>query len=83
MSKKLPFDRPTVYQVRIQGQLDAHWSDWLDGLTITLESDCETLLSGVVTDQAALYGLLKKIRDLSLPLISVTRVECDSEQIGK
>jgi hypothetical protein len=55
--------------------LGSQWSDWFDGLTITLEDDGQTLLTGRVVDQAALHGLLKKLRDLGLPLLSVNRVE--------
>jgi len=83
MSKKQPFDRPTVYRIRIKGHLDTSWSDWLEGLTITPEADSETLLCGLVTDQASLYGLLKKVRDMGLGLISVSRVRCEREQISK
>lgn len=80
--KKAPFDRPMVHRIRIKGHLDTLWSDWLEGLTIIPEADGETLLCGLVSDQAALYGLLKKMRDMGLGLISVERVECDAEQIG-
>ncbi len=62
-----------VYQIRIQGQLDRKWTNWFEGLTITLEDNGDTLLTGPVVDQAALYGLLRKVRDLGMPLISVTR----------
>jgi len=65
---------PTVYQVRIHGHLSSQWTDWFEGLTIALEGDGETLLTGPVIDQAALHGLLKKVRDLGMPLISVNRV---------
>ncbi len=75
MSKKRPFDAPTVYQIRLKGHLDTSWSDWLEGLTVTPESEGETLLCGLISDQAALHGLLKKVRDLGLGLISVSRVE--------
>ena len=64
-----------VYQIRIKGHLDRQWTAWFGGLTITLEVNGNTLLSGPVVDQAALYGLLRKVRDLGMPLISVTRVE--------
>jgi hypothetical protein len=67
--------QPTVYQIRIKGYLGRQWTDWFGGLTITLEEDGETLLSGPVVDQAALHGLLKKVRDLGMPLLSVNRVE--------
>jgi hypothetical protein len=68
-------DQPMVYQIRIKGHLDPGWTDWFGGLTITLEEDGETLLTGPVVDQAALHGLLRKVRDLGLPLISAVRVE--------
>ena len=64
-----------VYQIRIKGHLRPQWADWFDGLTITLEEDGDTLLTGQVIDQAALHGLLKKVRDLGLPLVSVNRIE--------
>ena len=59
------------YEIRIKGHLDDRWSDWFEGLTITLEEDGNTLLTGPVVDQAALHGLLKKVRDLGMPLLSV------------
>ena len=65
---------PLVYQIRIKGHLGRQWTDWFEGLTITLEDSGETLLSGAVVDQAALYGLLRKVRDLGMPLLSVIRV---------
>ncbi len=58
---------PTIYEIRVAGHLSPQWVDWFDGLTITLEEDGNTLLTGPVADQAALFGLLKKIRDLGLP----------------
>jgi hypothetical protein len=64
-----------VYQIRIKGHLGRHWTDWFEGLAITLEDNGETLLTGPVVDQAALHGLLKKVRDLGLPLLSVICVE--------
>jgi len=62
-----------IYHIRIKGHLGPQWADWFEGLTISLEPAGETLLSGPVIDQAALYGLLRKLRDVGLPLISVTR----------
>jgi hypothetical protein len=62
---------PSLCQIRIRGHLDPEWAGWFGGLTITLEEDGATLLAGVVVDQAALYGLLRKVRDLGMPLISV------------
>ncbi len=64
-----------IYEIRIKGHLDRQWSDWFDGLNITLEEDGDTLLTGLVVDQAALHGLLKKVRDLGLPLVSVNPIE--------
>lgn len=67
--------QPVVYQIRLKGHLDSQWTDWFEGLTITLEEDGDTLLTGPVVDQAALHGLLKKVRDLGMPLISVNQVQ--------
>ena len=64
-------DESRLYEIRLKGHLDDRWSDWFGGLTITLEEDGDTLLTGPVVDQAALHGLLKKARDLGLPLVSV------------
>jgi hypothetical protein len=64
-----------VYQIRIKGHLGHQWTDWFEGLSITLEDNGDTLLTGSVVDQAALHGLLKRVRDLGMPLISVNRVE--------
>lgn len=63
------------YEIRIEGRLDVRWQDWFDGMTVTLDDHGDTLLSGPVVDQPALYGLLRKVRDLGLPLLSVIRVE--------
>jgi hypothetical protein len=67
--------QPLVYQIRIKGHLDRQWTDWFGGLTITLEDNGETLLTGPVVDQAALHGVLKKVRDVAMPLLSVNRVK--------
>lgn len=64
-----------VYQIRIKGHLGSEWTDWFEGLTITLQDNGETLLTGPVRDQAALYGLLKKVRNLGLPLLAVSSIE--------
>jgi hypothetical protein len=65
---------PTIYEIRVAGHLSPQWADWFEGLTITLEEDGNTLLTGPVADQAALHGLLKKVRDLGLSLLSVNQV---------
>jgi hypothetical protein len=67
--------QPMVYQIRIKGHLGREWTDWFEGLTITLEHNGDTLLTGPVVDQAALHGLLKKVRDLGMPLVSVSPLE--------
>jgi hypothetical protein len=64
-----------VYQIRVKGHLGSQWTEWFGGMTITLEDDGETLLTGPVVDQAALHGLLRKVRDLGMPLISATRLK--------
>jgi hypothetical protein len=63
-----------IYQIRIKGHLGPQWTDWFEGLTITLEENGDTLLTGPLVDQAALHGLLKKVRDLGIPLLSVNCV---------
>ncbi len=79
MSDKRTFtanpDAPQIYQIRLEGHLGRQWMDWFDGLTITLTDDGDTILTGPVVDQAALHGLLKKVRDLGLPLHSVNGLE--------
>jgi hypothetical protein len=67
-------DEPGLYEIRIKGHLDTRWADWFEGLTITALDNGETLLMGMVVDQAALHGVLRKVRDLAMPLLSVTRV---------
>ena len=66
---------PGLYEIRIKGHLDDRWADWFEGLTIKLQDNGDTLLTGPVVDQAALHGLLRKVRDLGIPLLSVNRVE--------
>lgn len=73
MSNRL--DQPMVYQIRIKGHLNRRWTEWFGDVTITLEDNGETLLTCPVVDQAALHGLLRKVRDLGLPLISAIRVK--------
>ena len=67
--------QPLVYQIRIKGHLGREWTNWFGDLTITLEDNGETLLTGPVVDQAALHGLLRKVRDVGMSLLSVNRVE--------
>lgn len=67
--------QPTVYQIRLKGHLRVQWADWFDGLTISLEENGDSVLTGPVVDQAALHSLLRKVRDLGLPLVSVIQVE--------
>jgi len=70
-----------VYEIRLKGHLDARWVKWFDGMAITLDENGNTLLSGPVADQAALHGILKKVRDVGLPLISVNSVEPDTKEV--
>jgi hypothetical protein len=76
--EKTMIDKPTFdlpfYEIQIKGHLDAQWSDWFEGLTITLEENGDTLLSGPVADQPALYGILRRVRDLGMPLVSVIQI---------
>jgi hypothetical protein len=76
-SPKLDPGQLIVYQIRIKGHLGSQWMNWFDGLNITVEDNGDTLLTGPVIDQAALHGLLRKIRDLGMPLLSVIRIEPD------
>ena len=71
-------DESGLYEIRIKGHLNNRWADWFEGLTITLEEDGDTLLTGPVIDQAALHGLLKRVRDLGMPLLSVNFVIQDN-----
>jgi len=75
MNSEIDPGQPLIYQIRIKGHLGPQWTDWFGGLTIALENNGETLLTGPVVDQAALHGLLRKVRDAGMPLISVNRVE--------
>jgi hypothetical protein len=67
--------QPTVYEIRVKGHLGCQWTEWFGGLTITLEENGDTLMTGPVIDQAALHRLLRKVRNLGMPLISVISVE--------
>ena len=77
LNPKVDPDQPIVYQIRLKGHLGRQWTDWFAGLSITLEENGDTRLTGPVVDQAALYGLLRKVRDLGLPLLAVTCVDLD------
>lgn len=85
ISKKRDFrkdpDEPRVYQIRLEGHLDRQWTEWFDGLTITLEDNGDTILAGLVIDQAELHGLLRKVRDLGIPLLSVNQVMSDQGDV--
>lgn len=74
--------QPMIYQIRLKGHLGRHWTDWFDGLTITLEDNGETLLTGPLADQAALHGLLQKVRDLGMPLLSVVGIKPDQADMS-
>jgi hypothetical protein len=78
-NSKIDKSQPPVYEIRIKGHLGSQWTDWFEGLTITLEDNGDTLLTGPVVDQAALHGLLKKVRDLGMPLVSVCPKEPGQE----
>ena len=75
--------QPKTYQIKAQGQLDESWSDWFDQMTVTVECNADgapiTILTGQVIDQAALHGILRRINDLNLPLLSVTQIDVDAE----
>ena len=73
-------NQPVVYQIRLQGQLGAEWRDWLGVMSITLAANGDTLVTGQVVDQAALYGLLRKVRDLGIPLLAVNRIQLDQAE---
>ena len=81
--QKLTLDRPATYQIKVPGHLDDSWSDWVEGMTITVESEGEdppvTTLTGTM-DQAALHGLLRRLYSLGLPLVSVNCVEDDVKE---
>ncbi len=76
-------DRPEArrYEIRLAGHLDAHWVAWFDGLAVIQQGDGTTVIRGPVADQSALHGLLQRVRDLGLPLVSVTRVDTDEPDL--
>ena len=82
MSNGREFDKPGVYEVRIRGTFDESWSDWFDGFAIEPQADNETLLTGSVRDQISLHGVLSRIRDLGLPLLSVQRLQTSEDTRG-
>lgn len=75
MSNTSNSPQPTIYQIKLEGHLGQQWASWFGDVTLTLENNGETLLTGPMVDQAALHGVLKKVRDLGLPLVSVVRVK--------
>jgi hypothetical protein len=77
-----PADRPADYEVHVRGVLDGRWSAWFDGLEVSSDAPGQTLIAGPVADQAALHGLLAKVRDLGLPLLSVRRIS-PGQELGK
>ena len=81
-SAKPDADQSVVYQIRIRGHLSPQWMDWFEGLTIMLEENGDTLLMGPVIDQAALHGILKRIRDLGMPLLSVNSFETSWQSVS-
>jgi len=76
-NSKSDLDPSNIYQIKVKGQLDRQWSDWFEGMTITPDEDDTTLLTGPIVDDAALHGLLKKVRDSGLRLLSVNPIEAD------
>lgn len=68
-------DQSVIYQIRLNGCLPGQWSEWFGGMAVTLEESGDTLLTGPVKDQAALHGLLKQVRDLGIPLVSINRIQ--------
>lgn len=83
MNEKAAADGVGRYEIRLKGHLDARWVTWFDGLTLASCSDGTTTIRGPVVDQAALHGLLQRVRDMGLPLISVTRMESDQASPGQ
>lgn len=77
MSTTSTADEAGRYEIRLKGRLDSRWAAWFDGLTVTQHNDGATVIHGLVVDQSALHGLLTKVRDIGIPLISVTRIEPD------
>jgi hypothetical protein len=78
-----PAEPPVRYEIRVGGELDGRWSAWFEGLAVSSDEPGQTLIAGPVTDQAALHGLLAKVRDLGLPLLSVRQVDPDRYGTGR
>ena len=83
MAEVIDSNQPTIYQIRVRSHLGSDWTEWFEGLSITLENNGDMLLTGPVVDQAALHGLLKKVRDLGMPLVSVNPVQWDETRLEK
>jgi hypothetical protein len=81
MAEMIDSSQPTIYQIRVKSHLGSEWTDWFEGLTITQEESGDTLLTGPVVDQAALHGLLKKVRDLGMSLVSVNPVQFHEDHL--
>lgn len=81
MEEIIDSSQPAIYQIRLEGQLGPEWADWFGGMSLALAVNGDTLLTGPVTDQAALHGLLKKVRDLGMPLISVNPLSLSEAQL--
>ena len=75
-----PMTEPLVYAIRLKGHLGSQWADWFSGLSLTLEDNGETVLTGPLADQSALHGVLKKVRDLGMPLLAVNQIERHDEE---
>lgn len=82
INAKIDPDQPMIYQIRIKGHLRREWTDWFGGLVVTLENNGDMLLTGPVVDQAALHGLIKKVRDLGMSLLSISCVETNQEDVS-
>ncbi len=82
LNPKTDPDQPMLYHIRIKGHLGPQWADWFEGLTITLEDNGEALLTGPVVDQAALHGVLRKVRDLGMPLLSIVCVKPGQAEVS-
>lgn len=78
--QKIDFNQPAIYQIRLQGHLSRQWAGWFEDLTITLDDNGDTLLTGSIVDQAALHGLLRKVRDLGMPLYSVNCIQSATKE---